>query len=230
MARASTFAEIATFSIVTRCAETGRFGAAVASRAFAVGSRCFAARPRVGAVATQAWVDPGLRATILDSLENGLDAQGALDRALAALNGAEHCQVGVVDATGRSAAHTGTTTMPWSGHLTGSGYTVQGNLLAGATVLDAMALAFGNTTGPLAERLLAALDAGQAQGGDRRGEQSAALLVTDTANFPYVDLRVDDHAEPLLELRRLYRVRLDGLATYQRWVDAVLAGKRTDLA
>lgn len=221
---------LSTFSIVARCPSTGRFGVAVASRAFACGSRCPAVRPNVGAVAGQAWIDPAIRWRLLDEISAGASASVALQRVLKRATGTEHCQLGVVDAHDGSAAHTGETTMPWAGHRIGRGYTTQGNLLAGPDVLARMEDAFVSSSGDLAGRLLLALEAGDAAGGDRRGRQSAALVVGDQPEFPYIDIRVDDHVQPLVELRRLYEVRQQTVESYDRWVSAVRAGIRVPLS
>jgi uncharacterized Ntn-hydrolase superfamily protein len=147
-------------------------------------------------------------------LRKGLTPEQVLKRLLAEDKDREHRQVGIVDAKGRAAAFTGKKCLPWAGHLVGKGYAVQGNILAGEQVVKAMAQAFESTRGELAERLMAALEAGESAGGDARGKQSAALLVVRKGggyggfDDRYIDLRVDDHPEPVKELRRLLTMKL----------------------
>lgn len=131
------------------------------------------------------------------------------------------------DAAGRPATHTGGETLAWSGHRSGHHYSIQGNLLAGAEVILAMEKSFVQSARPLAERILAALAAGEAAGDDRRGRQGATLVVVETEGFPYVDLRVDDHTNPLNELQRLYEIRKRSLPHYHQWVRDVLSGERS---
>lgn len=198
-----------TWSILARD-DGGAFGIAIASRFFAVGALCPHARSGVGALATQALVNPLYAAPGLDLLAAGTppaDVVLALTRDDA---GREHRQVHAIDAQGRVAAHTGSACIDWCGHLAGAGYSVAGNMLAGPQVLRDTADAYERSAGrPFAERLLAALDAGDAAGGDKRGRQSAALLVCTTEPYPCLDLRVDDHDEPFRELRRLYEKSLE---------------------
>lgn len=196
-----------TFSIVARDRGTGQLGIAVSTKVPAVGSMCPFIRFGVGAVSTQAWVNPYLGPRVLERLAQGADAQGALDAVIAEEVDSEIRQVGVVDADGRSAAFTGEGTDPWTGHRTGPDYSVQGNMLVDEHTVIAMAEAFVDTEGePLAERLLQALEAGQEAGGDRRGRQSAALLVRGPEVYAVADLRVDEHPDPVAELRRIYEV------------------------
>ena len=198
-----------TWSIIARDAATGAFGAAVTTKAFASGARVPWARSLVGAVATQSFTNPMLGPKGLALLGEGLSAREALDRLLAEDEGRAVRQVHLVDRAGRVAAHTGESCVGWAGHLAGDGFSVAGNMLAGAAVVKetwrgyADALAAGQ---PLAERLIAALEAGQRAGGDKRGKQSAALIVYSSEDYADIDLRVDDAAEPLPELRRLYEV------------------------
>jgi uncharacterized Ntn-hydrolase superfamily protein len=195
-----------TYSIVALDPETGELGAAVQSHWFSVGSLCPWARPGIGAVATQSVVEPAHGPHALDRLERGDDAAAALagvlqEDALAAVR-----QVGVVDAAGRVAVHTGTHCIREAGHATGAHWTCQANMMARPTVPDAMSAAFVRAGGDLAGRLMAALEGAEADGGDVRGRQSAALLVAPAHGEPWqarVDLRVEDHADPLAELRRL---------------------------
>jgi uncharacterized Ntn-hydrolase superfamily protein len=195
-----------TYSIVALDPGTGELGAAVQSHWFSVGSLCPWARPGIGAVATQSVVEPAHGPHALDRLERGDDAAAALagvlqEDALAAVR-----QVGVVDARGRVAVHTGAQCIREAGHATGEHWTCQANMMARATVPDAMSAAFAEARGDLAGRLMAALEGAEAEGGDVRGRQSAALLVAPAHGEPWqarVDLRVEDHADPLAELRRL---------------------------
>jgi uncharacterized Ntn-hydrolase superfamily protein len=195
-----------TWSIVARDAESGAFAVAVTSKFFAVGALCPYAQSGVGALATQALVNPTYGPLGLRLLAEDRPAARVLELLLAADEGREARQVQLVDRAGRIAAHTGRDCVGWCGHVAGEDFAVAGNMLAGPAVVAATADAFRSAAGrPLAERLLAGLDAGQAQGGDKRGKQSAALLVYHSEDYPYLDLRVDDHAEPLDELARLYR-------------------------
>lgn len=205
----------ATFSIVAADPDAGELGVAVASRFFAVGTVVPHARAGIGAVATQAFANTTFGPRGLDLLERGLTPEEAVRVLLRGDEGAEQRQVGVVSADGGSATYTGPGCTAWAGGRSGPGYAVQGNILAGEAVVEAMERAFLDSRGrPLAQRLFLALEAGDAAGGDSRGKQSAALLVvregagyggwTDRA----VDLRVDDHPEPFEELGRLLRLAL----------------------
>ena len=199
-----------TFSIVARSDDGESWGVAVASKFLAVGSAVPAAVAGVGAIATQADANVAFKGLALAHLDEGANADVALQRLLEEDPGREHRQVGIVDAEGSAASHTGRACFDWAGGLTGDGYAVQGNILAGPQVVEAMASAWREESArPFAERLLAALRAGDEAGGDRRGRQSAALLVVrDGAGYGghddlAVDLRVDDHPEPVTELARL---------------------------
>lgn len=198
-----------TYSIIARDSATGELGAAVQSHWFAVGTLCAWVEAGVGAVATQAMVDPGYGKLGLDLMRAGKSAAGALRGLLAADEAREVRQVAMIDSQGRVAAHTGKKTIPAAGHLTGKDYSVQANLMLNEAVWPAMAGAFEKAEGDLAERMIAALEAGQSAGGDIRGKQSAALVVGTgkPTGRPWADrifdLRVDDHSEPLRELRRL---------------------------
>ena len=198
-----------TFSIVAHDAEENAWGVAVASKFLAVGSVVGWARAGVGAVATQAFANVTYGPRGLALMEGGVGAEDALARLLADDEEREHRQVGLVDAQGRAAAHTGAECFEWAGHHIGAGYTCQGNILTGADVVQAMARAFEQTRGPLEDRLYAALVAGEQAGGDRRGKQSAAILVVKPNggyggnNDRYLDLRVDDHPEPVARLGEL---------------------------
>jgi uncharacterized Ntn-hydrolase superfamily protein len=205
-----------TFSIAAYDPETGELGVAVQSRAFSVGAAVPWVEAGVGAIATQASTNESFGPRGLALLRSGLGAGEALALLLASDPGRENRQVGVVDARGGSAAHTGTLCQIWAGDTTGFGWSAQGNILAGPEVVSEMVRAFEETGGDLAERLLAALEAAQAAGGDRRGQQSAALLVGRPSDlYPeyrtrYVDLRVEDHPEPIAELRRVFRIHQAG--------------------
>ena len=195
-----------TYSIVALDPETGELGAAVQSHWFSVGSLCTWARPGVGAVATQSVVEPAHGPHALDRLASGWEAHTALagvleDDALARVR-----QVGVVDARGNVAVHTGADCIPEAGDATGEHWTCQANMMARGTVAAAMSAAFAEASGDLAGRLLIALEAAEADGGDVRGRQSAALLVAPAEGEPWrlrIDLRVEDHPDPVVELRRL---------------------------
>ena len=203
-----------TFSIVAADLQAGEVGCAVQSRYFSVGSVVPWARAGVGAVATQAAGVAAFGARALEELDRCAAPETALERVLAEDGGRETRQLGVVTADGRAAAFTGADCLDWAGHLLGAGFAVQGNILAGPAVLDEMARAYEATVGPLVERLVAALEAGQAAGGDRRGQQSAAVVVERVGARSesregidrICDLRVEDHPEPIAELRRLVRI------------------------
>ncbi|MFD2168718.1 DUF1028 domain-containing protein [Tumebacillus lipolyticus] len=217
--------ELNTFSIVARDPETGRFGIAVTTKALAVGSLCPFAKAGVGAVATQARVNPALGPKGLMLLEHGLSAEEVLHELKRSDAGKELRQIGIVDRYGHAAAWTGADVQEGKGHITGDNFSVQGNLLTGIEVVQATAAAFRGSNAPFEERLLQALDAGQQAGGDKRGKQSAALLVVDVEDFPYIDLRVDDHPEPLKELRRLFNLHSNGLMKdYHEWVRTTRQG------
>jgi uncharacterized Ntn-hydrolase superfamily protein len=195
-----------TYSIVALDPDTGEVGAAVQSHWFSVGSLCIWARPGVGATATQSVVEPAHGPATLDRIAAGATATAALADVLALDELAAVRQVGVVDARGGLAVHTGADCIPEAGDLTGAHWTCQANMMARATVPDAMSAAFGRAQGDLAERLMTALEGAEAEGGDVRGRQSAALLVAPAVGEPWrarVDLRVEDHADPIGELRRL---------------------------
>ena len=195
-----------TYSIVARDPETGELGVAVQSHWFSVGGVVTWARPGVGAVATQANADPAYGPHALDLLAEGATAQDALERLLGADPGSESRQVAVVDADDGVAAHTGTACIACAGHAVGEGVSCQANIMASERVWPAMLSAFTETSGSLTSRLLAALDAAEGEGGDLRGRQSAAILVVPRTGEQWrarVELRVEDHPDPLPELRRL---------------------------
>ena len=198
---------LTTFSISARDARDGSLGVAVSTKVPAVGSLCPFIRFGAGAVSTQAGVNPGVGPLIVERLESGESAENALRAVMAAEIDADLRQVGVVDRDGGSAAFTGADTDAWAGHRTGPNYSVQGNMLVGEDTAAAMEAAFvAGEDMPLGERLLLALEAGQAAGGDRRGRQSAAVIVRGPEAFPLVDLRVDEHSDPVAELRRIFEI------------------------
>jgi uncharacterized Ntn-hydrolase superfamily protein len=201
-----------TFSIVAADLDAGDWGVAVASKFPCVGAVVPWARAEVGAVATQSWANTAFGPDGLALLREGVPAEEALGRLVEADEGREDRQVGIVDAAGRAATFTGSTCMEWAGGATGRGFAAQGNILVGEQVVEALREGFTETDGDLCDRLLAALLAGDAAGGDRRGRQSAALLVVregggyEGRNDRYIDLRVDDHPDAPTELARLFEV------------------------
>ncbi len=205
-----------TYSIVADDAKSGELGVAVQTCNLAVGTWVPWAQGGVGAVATQSHADRSYGTLGLALMEAGKSAQQALDALLAADERREFRQVGIVDRYGHSAVHTGSRCLPQAGHAVGDGFSTHANMMAKPTVWQAMAEAYTDASGDLADRLLAALDAAQSEGGDMRGQQSAALLVVDRdhAPFPLVDLRVDHNSQPLVELRRLLQLHRAYTADY----------------
>ncbi len=201
-----------TFSIVAYDREFKDFGVAVASKFVAVGSVVPYAKARAGAVATQAWANVSYGPRALGLLEQGLRARDVLELLLGEDEQSEDRQVGIVDGLGGVASHTGKRCIDFAGHLEEENFCCQGNILTGREVLDSMAGAFQGSGGELADRLLRALEAGQRAGGDKRGQQSAALLVVREGggymhlSDRYVDVRVDDHPRPIEELKRIFRI------------------------
>jgi uncharacterized Ntn-hydrolase superfamily protein len=201
---------IATFSIVGFDPETGDLGVAVQSKFFAVGSVVPWAEAGVGAIATQAFGNTSFGPRGLALLKEGIPVEDVLTQLLEVDEDREQRQIGIVDAQGRSAAFTGDSCLVWAGHKTGPGFAAQGNILVSAETVEAMAAAFVETQGILGERLMRAIEAGQEAGGDSRGVQSAAILIVREGggyggfNDVYCDLRVDDHQDPIGELRRLF--------------------------
>lgn len=201
-----------TFSIVALDPNVGELGVAVASRYFDSGYVVPWLKAGIGAAVTQAFVNVELGPMALDALEKGIDASKALSDVLAKDEDPERRQVGLVDFKGNAAAHTGTNTDPWSGQHTAQNVSVQGNMLAGSSVLQSMLDTFHNSNGPLSDRLLSALESGESQGGDKRGKQSAALIVVrhrggyEGIDDRLVDLKIPDHHDPIDELRRLYEL------------------------
>jgi len=200
---------VATFSIAAFDPETDSLGVAVQSKFLAVGSVVPWARAGIGAVATQAIANFNYGPRGLDLMAEGRTAEETLEALTSADEGRDHRQLGVVDARGRAATYTGSECFDWAGGVTGEYYAAQGNILVGRETVDAMAKAYEGTEGDLAARLLAALDAGQEAGGDSRGRQSAALLVVREGggyggdNDRVIDLRVDEHPDPIKELIRI---------------------------
>ncbi len=198
-----------TWSIVARH-PSGAFGVAVASKFFAVGALCPAVTNGKGALSTQALVNPLYARDGIAALQGGAAAAGVVRRLIEADAGREMRQLHVVDAAGRSAAHTGSSCIEWCGHITRDGFSVAGNMLAGPRVIEETARVFVSSVSlPFAEQLMTAMEAGEAAGGDKRGKQGAALLIHTSEDYPFLDLRVDDHVDPLAELRRLHAVSLE---------------------
>lgn len=205
--------EVATFSIVAFDPETGDVGVASQSKAFGVGSIVPHARADIGAIATQALAEPTYGSDGLAMLDDGLPAVVVVERLVRGDPGRDRRQLAVVDRLGRVEAFTGKGCHPWAGHVLGTHYACLGNILAGEAVVKAMAAAYEKTPGKLAERLVAALAAGQAAGGDTRGRRSASIMVARRfggyrgRNDRYIDLRVEDHATPIAELARVLAAR-----------------------
>ena len=198
-----------TWSLVARDA-SGAYGVAIASRFFAVGALCPGIRAGRGALSTQALMNPLYVRDGLAALGEGLAAPQVLERLLAKDAGRDVRQVHVIDAAGRTAAHTGKGCIDWCGHRAGAGYSVAGNMLAGPGVIEATAKSYeAHAHLRFEDRLLVAMQAGEDAGGDKRGKQAAALRIVTTEDYPFLDLRVDDHEEPLQELRRLHDKSLE---------------------
>ena len=202
--------EFNTFSVVGRCARTGRLGVAITTSDVAVGSRCPYVMPNVGAVSTQASTDPRLGPAALRLLKAGGSPETALQALASEDRHIERRQLGIVDVLGRSAARTGAANAEWAGHVAKENFVAMGNGLAGEQVVEAMAQAFRTGEGlDLEERLLRSLEAGQDAGGEARDStpyHSAALLVYGSESYSRVDLRVDEHPTPISELRRVFEV------------------------
>ena len=219
---------VATYSIAACDLEAGLWGVATQSKFLGVGSVVPWAEPQVGAIATQAWANPRYGPDGLALLREGLSADEVVERLTSADDGRDHRQLGVVDGKGGSASFSGAECMDWAGGRTGPCYAAQGNILVSAETVDAIAERFEATSGrPLAERLLDCMDAAQAAGGDRRGQQSSALLVVERdggyagLSDSVVDLRVDEHERPLQELRRIYVMHqaIFGETPREKWLD-----------
>lgn len=196
-----------TFSIVARCPQSGHFGIAAVTALPAVGKLVTHAHPHAGAVATQALLNPYLGIDGVQMLREGAGAAEVKAALCARDPRIEARQFGIVDAAGRAVTHTGAENLAWAGALTGEGYAVQGNRLAGAHVVHAIADAFAREPGAsLPSRLIAALEAGAAAGGDLEGERSATIYIVADEEYPLWDIRVDEHNEPIAELRRLHDI------------------------
>lgn len=193
-----------TFSITARCPATGDLGVAISTAVSAVGQRCPHVKVGVGAIATQSYTNIMLGINGLKLLELGLTPEHALGVLLEEDEGRDLRQVAAVDAAGRCFGYTGSKCVEWTGHVIGEGFVAAGNMLVGPETVEAMSSAFTRSEGVLSGRLLAALEAGQRTGGDKRGRVSAALLVASREPKRYHDLRVDDHLDPVAELRRIY--------------------------
>jgi uncharacterized Ntn-hydrolase superfamily protein len=207
-----------TWSILVHDPASGAFGAAVATRFFAVGALCLHVEGGVGAVATQALINPLFGPGGLARLRDGEAPEAVIAALLETDAGREHRQLHLLDASGRIAQHTGTACVSWCGSVRGAGVSVAGNMLAGQGVVEATLAAYQHASGSLAERLLAALQAGEMAGGDKRGKQSAALKICSRDPYPDLDIRADDHPDPLAELRRLHRVSLERFAVFRRFL------------
>ncbi len=217
---------IATFSIVAHDPKNQEWGVAVQSKVLAAASVVSWAQAPAGAVATQAWANGSYGPRGLQLLASGLTAQETVDQLIQSDDGRAHRQLGIVDGQGRAAAYTGPQCLDWAGHIIGDGYTCQGNILVARATAEAMATRFEATEGPLSQRLVEALRGAQAAGGDRRGRQSAGLLVVKPEGGygghtdRYIDLRVDDHQEPIEELVRVLDMHklYFGKEEVQQWV------------
>jgi uncharacterized Ntn-hydrolase superfamily protein len=208
-----------TFSIIARDPATGHFGIAVATKFFAVGARVPHIASGYGAVATQALVNPFYGVDGLKLLRQGMAAADVVRTLVSADAGRDQRQVHVMDAAGRRAAHTGARCVDWCGHLEGEGCSVAGNMLAGPRVIAETAAAYAaNAALAFPRRLIAALAAGEAAGGDKRGKQSAALRIHGEEEWSDLDLRVDDHADPLAELARLERVSREHWTHFRKFL------------
>lgn len=229
---------VSTFSIVAYDPATGELGVAVQSKFFGVGTVVPWAKARVGAIATQSYANIAYGPEGLKLLEQGKSPEETLKQLTSADENSALRQVGIVDAQGRTTCHTGAKCNPWAGHRQGRHYAVQGNLLAGEAVVEAMTKAFETERDKpgteLADWLMAALEAGQAAGGDKRGQQSAALLVVRDkggyggANDRFIDLRVEDHAQPIAELSRLLDIHKKFYRSAHRPKASSDAGKRSE--
>jgi uncharacterized Ntn-hydrolase superfamily protein len=208
-----------TWSIIARDQTTGQIGIAVATKFFAVGALVPHIAAGIGGVATQALVNPYYGIDGVRLLREGRKPGEIVDTLLAADTGRETRQLHIMDAGGRIAAHTGSECIEWCGHLEGDGFSIAGNMLAGARVLDDTAQAYCANAGlPFELRLIAAMRAGEAAGGDKRGRQSAALLIHAAEEWPALDLRVDDHTDPLAELTRLEAISRERWAHFRAFL------------
>jgi uncharacterized Ntn-hydrolase superfamily protein len=207
-----------TWSILARDPATGALGAAVATRFFAVGALAIHVEGGVGALATQALINPMYAVHGMPRLRAGEAPDSVVAALLAADAGRAHRQIHILDAGGRIAAHTGEACVSWCGSVRGLDVSVAGNMLAGPAVVARTLEAFGAARGSLAEHLLAALEAGEAAGGDKRGKQSAALKIATRDPYPDLDIRADDHPDPIAELRRLYGGSRERFSVFRRFL------------
>ena len=208
-----------TWSIIARDEPTGRTGIVVATRFFAVGAMVPHIKTGVGAIATQAFINPLYGPHGLALMEGGLGAEGTIARLTSEDAGRDNRQLHAMDRQGRFAAYTGAACIDWCGHAVRPTFSIAGNMLAGPAVLAETIRAYEAATSlPFARRLIAAMQAGEAAGGDKRGKQSAALLIHDGEDYPLYDLRVDDHGDPLAELARLQQVARERWLHFRRWM------------
>ena len=207
-----------TWSILARDPAAGTLGAAVATRFFAVGALAIHVEGDVAALATQALINPMYAVQGMPRLRAGEAPEAVVAALLAADAGRAHRQIHILDAGGRIAAHTGEACVSWCGSVRGVDVSVAGNMLAAPAVVARTLEAFGAAGGSLAERLMAALEAGEAAGGDKRGKQSAALKIATRDPYPELDIRADDHPDPIAELRRLYAVSQERFAVFRRFL------------
>jgi uncharacterized Ntn-hydrolase superfamily protein len=208
-----------TWSIIARDHATGQFGIAVATRFFAVGARVPHIAAGIGGIATQALVNPYYGIDGLKLLREGNAPRDIVETLIATDSGHASRQLHIMDAAGRIASHTGAECVDWCGHIEGKSFSIAGNMLAGAGVLDDTAAAYiANEKLPFAQRMIAAMRAGEAAGGDKRGKQSAALLIHDEDEWSALDLRVDDHTDPLAELERLEQVSRESWVHFRKYL------------
>ena len=205
-----------TWSILARDPATGTLAVAVASRFFAVGAICPFVEGEVAALATQALVNPMYAVHAMPRLRAGEAPEIILASLVTPDPGAGQRQFHILDATGRIAQHTGPDCVPWAGHVSAENVSVAGNMLAGETTVTATLAAYLSASGSITERLLTAMEAGEKAGGDKRGKQSAGLKIASHDPYPDLDIRADDHPDPLAELRRLYRASLERFAVFRR--------------
>ena len=207
-----------TWSILVRDPVTGALGAAVATRFFAVGALAIHVEGEVAALATQALINPMYAVHGMARLRAGEPPDAIAAALLAEDAGRDHRQLHMIDAQGRIAQYTGKDCVAWCGSVRGADVSVAGNMLAGSAVVERTLAAFERAAGTLADRLLTALEAGEAAGGDKRGKQSAALKIATRDPYPDLDIRIDDHPDPLAELRRLHAVSQERFAVFRRFL------------
>ncbi|SDT27306.1 Uncharacterized conserved protein, Ntn-hydrolase superfamily [Halopseudomonas xinjiangensis] len=199
-----------TFSVVAHCARTGQIGVGASTAVQSVGKLACHGIPKVGVIASQALLNPYLAYDGLRLMQHGASASDALDQVIKLDAQRQDRQVGVVDMQGRTAVWTGCDTIPWAGHLQGDGFATQGNRLAGPHVLDSVVATMNCTVHlDLAERLVLAIQTGESEGGDVKGERSANIMVFSEEEYPLCDIRIDDHDDPMQELGRLYRLYIE---------------------